>query len=141
MPADYRLFAFDEIDSTNDEALRRLGAGGRHGDVIWAESQTAGRGRRGRAWDSPPGNLHVSVIAGLPSGRDTGQIAFVAALGLGAAIDEVAPDLQDMRYKWPNDVLLGGKKAGGILIWPQRISCSSASLSEPCIFPLRTSGT
>lgn len=120
MPADYRLFAFDEIDSTNDEALRRLRAGGQHGDVVWAERQTAGRGRRGRAWISPAGNLHVSIVTRLPSERDSGQIAFVAALGLGAAIDEVAPDLKDMRYKWPNDVLLGGKKVGGILIETDR---------------------
>ncbi len=117
MPSGYRLFRFAQIDSTNDEALRRLASGeGGHGDVVWADSQTAGRGRRGRHWNSVAGNLHVSIIAGPAPNRGIGQIAFVAALAVGTAIDEVAPKTADLRYKWPNDILLDGRKVSGILI-------------------------
>lgn len=121
LPADYRLFAFADLDSTNDEAMRRLAAGAAcHGDVIRAERQSAGRGRRGRRWHSPAGNLHVSIIAVLPPFDEIGQIAFVAALAVGAAADEVAPKSVDVRYKWPNDILIDGRKMGGILIETDR---------------------
>lgn len=121
LPAGYRLFAFADIDSTNDEAMRRLASGAAcHGDVIRAARQSAGRGRRGRHWISPAGNLHVSIVARLPPLDEIGQIAFVAALAVGAAADEVAPKSIDVRYKWPNDILIGGKKMGGILIETDR---------------------
>ena len=116
LPAGYRLFAFGQIDSTNDEALRRLRQGAGHGEVIWARTQSAGRGRRGGAWESPAGNLHASIVVSLPQQNDIGQIAFVAALGVGKAIDEIAPSGADLRYKWPNDVLIDGSKVAGILI-------------------------
>jgi BirA family biotin operon repressor/biotin-[acetyl-CoA-carboxylase] ligase len=116
LPAGYRLSAFGEIDSTNDEGLRRLHQGAGHGEVIWARTQNAGRGRRGGAWESPAGNLHASIVVALPQHGDIGQIAFVAALGVGTAIDGIAPSGADLRYKWPNDVLIDGSKVAGILI-------------------------
>lgn len=116
MPPGYRLTAFDAIDSTNDEGLRRLRAGAGHGEAVWAATQSAGRGRRGRHWHSASGNLHLSLIALLPPTANIGQIAFVAALAAGAAIIEVAPKAADLRYKWPNDILIDGCKVAGILI-------------------------
>lgn len=116
LPPGFRLFPHGELDSTNSEALRRLGKGGRHGDVVQASVQTAGRGRRGRHWVSGQGNLHASVILIPQAARAPGQLAFVAALGLGDALDECAPKGCAIRFKWPNDVLIGGLKAAGILI-------------------------
>jgi BirA family biotin operon repressor/biotin-[acetyl-CoA-carboxylase] ligase len=96
--------------------MRAVADGAGHGDVFVAGRQTAGRGRRGRRWDSPAGNLHVSLVVEPPPDARIGQLAFVAALGAGAAIDELAPAGARLGYKWPNDLLLNGRKVGGILI-------------------------
>jgi BirA family biotin operon repressor/biotin-[acetyl-CoA-carboxylase] ligase len=107
---------FPVLDSTNAEALRRLAAGDRAMQVICAAAQTAGRGRDGRSWTSEEGNLYASVIVAPPPGRAVGELAFVAALAVGDAILACCAALPDLRYKWPNDVLAGGKKLAGILI-------------------------
>lgn len=116
LPAGFRLFPFDEIDSTSAEALRRIEAGEQPGAVIWARSQTAGRGRRGRRWESPAGNLYATLVAEVPPGWPPGQLAFVAALAAGDAVRTVLPAGHRLSYKWPNDLLLDGRKLGGILI-------------------------
>jgi BirA family biotin operon repressor/biotin-[acetyl-CoA-carboxylase] ligase len=104
------LITLDETDSTNAEALRRLNDGAPDGVAIMARSQTAGRGRRGRVWVSPPGNLYLSIIVRDIPSADVGQLSYVSALAVGDAIGAGA------KFKWPNDILLGGRKAGGILI-------------------------
>jgi BirA family biotin operon repressor/biotin-[acetyl-CoA-carboxylase] ligase len=116
LPAGYRLLRFDGIDSTNSEALRRIAAGAAAGEVIWARSQSAGRGRRGNRWTSPAGNLHATIAAALPADRPAGQLAFVAAMAAGDAIRSVLPEERSLAYKWPNDLMLDGAKIGGILI-------------------------
>jgi BirA family biotin operon repressor/biotin-[acetyl-CoA-carboxylase] ligase len=100
------------VGSTNDIALELLRGGAAHGTVVVAEAQSAGRGRRGRAWRSPPGNLYASIVVRPPAGAANGQLAFVAALG---AADSIGPGLP-VRFKWPNDLLAAGRKVGGILI-------------------------
>ncbi|MPY70584.1 MAG: biotin--[acetyl-CoA-carboxylase] ligase [Alphaproteobacteria bacterium] len=110
------MTAFDSLDGTNAEALRRLAAGARGIEVIWAREQTAGRGRDGRSWSSPLGNLYVSFLAEAPRGRPPAEIAFVAAVAAGEAILGCGAAGVDLRYKWPNDLLVAGRKAGGILI-------------------------
>ena len=108
--------AYDEIDSTNAEARRRAEAGA--GGPVWitAAVQTAGRGRRGRAWSTERGNLAATLLmtTDLPP-AEAAQVSFVAALA--------ACDLADAclgqgaaRLKWPNDVLVHGRKAVGILV-------------------------
>ena len=113
-PTGYGLKEFAEIDSTNEEA-RRMAAAGETGPVwIVAERQTKGRGRRGRAWVAPPGNLSATLL--LAPGRPAGecaQLSFVAAL---AAADMIASYGVDIRVKWPNDVLVDGQKIAGILL-------------------------
>jgi BirA family biotin operon repressor/biotin-[acetyl-CoA-carboxylase] ligase len=107
----------DEIDSTSDEALRRIRAGTAADDMaIVAKSQTAGRGRRGRTWNSPPGNLYLTLVFPAPALERIGETAFVAALAAGEAITRVLPGDARIAFKWPNDILLGGKKLAGILI-------------------------
>lgn len=113
-PAGYGLKSFDEIDSTNEEA-RRLAAQGEFGPLwIAAARQTAGRGRRGRAWVSPVGNLSATLLLapGKPA-SECAQLSFAAAL---AASDAVASFGADAKVKWPNDVLVGGRKIAGILL-------------------------
>jgi len=116
LPPDCRLLALDATDSTNEEAKRLARAGAPDKTVVWARSQTGGKGRAGRAWVSPPGNLYVSLILRpeVPA-MQAAELGFVAALALVQALDELAPGL-DLAFKWPNDVLLAGRKLAGILI-------------------------
>ena len=117
LPAGYRLDAHESLDSTNAEAERRARAGAPDGTVIQAGRQTAGRGRQGRHWDSPEGNLYCSVIL-RPDAPPAvaAQLTFVAALALGEAVDDVRPAGAELAFKWPNDLLLDGRKLAGILL-------------------------
>jgi BirA family biotin operon repressor/biotin-[acetyl-CoA-carboxylase] ligase len=117
LPPPFRVAAYDTIGSTNDEAKRLARDGAAEGLVVWAKQQQSGRGRRGRAWVSPPGNLYMSLVL-RPRCRAAvaAQLGFVAALGLGEALSELAPGSIDLRYKWPNDLLANGKKLAGILL-------------------------
>ncbi|HEX6840250.1 MAG TPA: biotin--[acetyl-CoA-carboxylase] ligase [Stellaceae bacterium] len=116
----FRLVSFAEIDSTNDEAKRRASEGAAHGTLIWARAQSAGRGRRGRGFVSPAGNLYLSIL--LRPDRpaaSAAQLGFAAALALGDAILPLLPRPESLRYKWPNDVLIDGRKVSGILLESQ----------------------
>ena len=117
LPEAYRLHHFAAVGSTNDEAKTLARAGAPEGTLVWAGEQTAGRGRRGRVWRSPPGNLYLSLVL-RPGGAPprAAQLGFVAALGLGNALAPLAEAATALRYKWPNDVLLNGKKLAGILL-------------------------
>ena len=116
-PAGYRLAEFESLDSTNEQARRLATDGAPDGTVVWAKSQTAGRGRQGRQWHSPEGNLYCSIIIRpeMPA-ANAAQFSFVTALALGEGVSDLLPDGIEMRYKWPNDLLLDGRKAAGILL-------------------------
>ena len=115
MPPGYALIALDETGSTNDEAKERAASGAPDGTVVWARVQRSGRGRRGRSWISPPGNLYVSVIL-RPAceARSVAQLSFVAALAVHDLVDGLSPGRA--RCKWPNDVLVDGGKVAGVLL-------------------------
>lgn len=115
-PQGYALKAFEVIDSTNEEA-RRMAKAGEAGPVwITADRQTAGRGRRGRAWESPSGNLSATLLLrpGKPPG-ESAQLSFVAALAASDMIQSFATHAR-VAVKWPNDVLAEGRKIAGILL-------------------------
>jgi BirA family biotin operon repressor/biotin-[acetyl-CoA-carboxylase] ligase len=116
LPPAYRLFAHTRVTSTNDVARELIAAGMVAGSVVWAESQSAGRGRQGRRWESPPGNLYASIVlrplvdqARLP------EISLVAALAVRDALVASLPADIAVTLKWPNDVLADGRKIAGIL--------------------------
>lgn len=108
-----------EIDSTNGEAMRRALAG--EAGPLWviADRQTSGRGRSSRSWVSSPGNLYASLL--ISTGAviaKVGQLSLVAGVATIDAIRKAGP-LQPghaLRLKWPNDILIGTAKAGGILV-------------------------
>jgi BirA family transcriptional regulator, biotin operon repressor / biotin---[acetyl-CoA-carboxylase] ligase len=109
------LHAFDEVDSTSDRAKALAEEGAAHGEVVIAERQTSGRGRRGRPWVSPPGrNVYLSAILrpDLPPSRAP-ELTLVASLAVCDALRQagVAAGI-----KWPNDVLVGERKIAGILL-------------------------
>jgi BirA family biotin operon repressor/biotin-[acetyl-CoA-carboxylase] ligase len=106
----------DEVDSTLDEAAR-IAPTLSGPEWIMAHHQTKARGRRGRAWANPPGNLAATLV--LRPGGGPGQAAlrsFVAALALYDACVAVTGRAQGLALKWPNDVLLNGGKLAGILL-------------------------
>ena len=117
VPSTYRLLRYETVGSTNDEAKRLARDGAEGGTLVWALEQTAGRGRHGRVWVSPRGNLYISVILRprCPVGR-AAQLGFVAALAVGDALATIFPRLERLSYKWPNDVLADGRKLAGILL-------------------------
>lgn len=139
LAAGYRLTEFDEIGSTNAEALKLARAGDRGSHWLVTSRQTAGRGRRGREWQTPRGNLaatHLAVLSLPPPLAAT--LGFVAGLSLDEAVRRLVPGLQlvtaldwtegagestdRLRLKWPNDVLVDGRKLAGILLEASSLS-------------------
>lgn len=87
------------------------------GTWLRAEQQTAGRGRQGRVWDSPAGNLYASTLVAIrPDDPPAAGLALVAAVALEQTVRDALPDASALRLKWPNDLLLGGAKLSGILL-------------------------
>ena len=112
-----RLLRYDTLGSTNDEAKRLAEAGAEDWTVVWAREQSAGRGRGGNAFVSPLGNLYFSaILRPACSAASAAQLGFVAALAVGETIALRLPLGRALRYKWPNDVLVDGKKLSGILL-------------------------
>lgn len=114
-----RLFYEHSVTSTMDVAREEAAAGAPEGSVALAEEQTAGRGRFGRAWVSPPGVNLYFTIALHPSVEELRYLAMIAPLAVCQAIEETAGAGVEARIKWPNDVLLDGKKVCGILVESQ----------------------
>jgi len=105
---------YEELGSTSDRAKELADDGAEHGEVVIAEAQTAGRGRRGRVWASPPRrNVTFSVVLrpDLPPGRAP-ELTLVASIAVCEALRQAGVDAG---IKWPNDVLVGGRKIAGIL--------------------------
>lgn len=115
-PDGYGLKAFEELDSTNEEA-RRLAAAGEPGPLwLTTTRQTSGRGRRGRSWEMVEGNLAATLlIRPARDSREWPQLSFVAAIAAADMAAHFAPGSR-IAVKWPNDVLADGRKLAGILL-------------------------
>lgn len=116
----WRLRRYETLPSTSELCVRLAAAGEPEGLAVLALRQTSGRGTRGRGWVSPPGALALSVLL-RPRGRmtDTGQWALLAAVACAEALARHAPSPEigaAIRLKWPNDLLMDGRKLGGILV-------------------------
>ena len=116
----FRIEQVAEIDSTNEACRLRAMAGEAAGLVIRADRQTAGRGRRGRTWSSPTGNLYASLM--LRPARPVSEAAalgFAAVTAVGDVAEALLPATASVRHKWPNDLLINGRKASGLLLEAQ----------------------
>lgn len=113
----FKLVAIDQVGSTNEEAKRLASDGAPAGTLVWAREQLAGRGRRGRSWASPRGNLYLSLLLrpGCPPAKAC-QLNFVTAVAVASAVAMLLPVGTSVTLKWPNDVLVGGAKVSGILM-------------------------
>ncbi|WPY00245.1 Bifunctional ligase/repressor BirA [Candidatus Trichorickettsia mobilis] len=124
----YNLLIFDEIDSTNSEAIRLAKAGVTGNFVIWAQSQTAGRGKYSKKWYSEPGNFYASILLekNIPIEIQP-QLSFVTALAVYDTVIAIAKSANltlTIGLKWPNDVLVDSKKIAGILLESIKLSNS-----------------
>ena len=116
LPGFFHLVARERVGSTNEEALLLAAGGAPSGTLVWAREQSDGKGRRGRMWTSPPGNLYCSTVLRPERERAAwGQVSFVAAVAVAEAIGRAAPNVTP-QLKWPNDVLVGARKLAGILL-------------------------
>lgn len=114
-----RVLAYDAIASTNDELKRRAMTGAIEGLTIIANQQTAGKGRHGRSWVSPKGKgLYMSVLLRPElSSDEVGWLAIMAGVAVAEMLER--QDLGNVQIKWPNDVLVAGKKIAGVLVEPR----------------------
>jgi len=125
LPPGYRLVRYETVGSTNDQAKRLAHDGAPSGTLVWAGAQSQGRGRRGRPWESPCGNLYVSMLLRPAcAAAQAAQLGFVAALALADALQRsLGPRAVEegafpphIALKWPNDVLVNRRKVAGILL-------------------------
>lgn len=115
--AGYRVAGYETIGSTNAEALERARAGDPGRLWLVTDHQTAGRGRRSRAWSTPRGNLASSILLVVAEGPAVAAtLGFVAGLALVSALGIAGVAAKRLGLKWPNDVLLDGRKLAGILL-------------------------
>ena len=109
------VYWYDDIDSTSEEAKRRAKRGELSAVWIAARSQSAGKGRLGRVWESPEGNLFSTLLFPAPDGLAfAARIPFAAALAVRDACAQAVPKIE-AKLKWPNDVRVRGQKMSGIL--------------------------
>ncbi len=119
------IYVYESVESTNDTAKEIAVSGCKEGAVVIADSQSKGRGRQGRRWESPSGaGIYLSII--LKPEKLVSQLTLVAGVSVVEAImkiedcrlkiaDSLNPKLPRISIKWPNDININGKKAGGIL--------------------------
>jgi BirA family biotin operon repressor/biotin-[acetyl-CoA-carboxylase] ligase len=132
LSAPFRLVHLPEVDSTNLEAMRRALAGEEGPLWVLADRQTAGRGRSRRAWASEPGNLFASLLVttACPPAK-AGQLSLVAGVAAIEAIRKAGALAAGahLRLKWPNDILIGPGKTGGILVESSRRGSEAGMLA------------
>ncbi|MBV8849984.1 MAG: biotin--[acetyl-CoA-carboxylase] ligase [Methylobacteriaceae bacterium] len=120
--ASYRLIVRDSVASTNEDAMDLARAGDPGWIWLVAREQKQGRGRRGRSWSSPPGNLYASLLLiDVAPPERLPELGFVAALALLKAVRAVLGDDPRLGIKWPNDILFDGAKLSGILLESTRL--------------------
>ncbi len=124
--AGYRLISLEATDSTNDDALEAARSGDPGQLWIVSGEQRAGRGRHGRQWSSPQGNLYASLLLIDPCEvQHAPQLGFVAGLALHEAVEAVTGvGMPRLSLKWPNDLLLDGAKVSGLLLEGHRLDHS-----------------
>ncbi len=111
------IVAVAETGSTNADLLAASASGAAEATWLRADRQLAGRGRQGRAWHSPPGNLYASTLIRLrPTDPPAPSLSLVAGVALHEALVAFVPDGARPLLKWPNDVLIDGAKLAGILL-------------------------
>ena len=113
----YFLHTLDDTDSTNNECKKMAENGSAEGLIVQALSQSLGRGRRGRSWSSPKGNLYFSMLLKPKCSVSKALgISFVSAVAMCDSLGALLPPMVEVRVKWPNDILINQRKCCGFLV-------------------------
>lgn len=121
LPLGYTLYSFDVLENTMDKAHQLAKEGAPHKTLVIASKQTKGRGRRGREWVSPLGNLYLSLILRPRCQvKECGAFSFLLALAMGRSLQVLVP-FEGIFFKWPNDLMIREAKIGGVLIETESI--------------------
>ena len=108
LPSVYEPVHLESSENLAEAALKHAQAGAPEGTLVWTTNQARGVGRLGQEWESPP------------DWKDTGQIALVGLVSLGAAVAALVEPMTELRYRWPNDLLVGGTKIAGLWLHEDR---------------------
>lgn len=112
-----KIYELDTVDSTNSEAKRILNRTGENLFAVSASMQTAGRGRFNRVWQTPRGNVAVTIVAPLPENKaELTTIALVTGLAIYDVLSAILSKDRNLTIKWPNDILVDGAKISGTLV-------------------------
>ena len=124
----YFIHTLDLTDSTNLECRKMAENGSDEGLIVQALSQSSGRGRRGRSWSSPKGNLYFSMLIKpeCKIGKALG-ISFLSAVAMCDALGAILPPMVEVRVKWPNDVLINQRKCCGFLLESSSDNCGNVN--------------
>lgn len=129
MSLNFQRIELQTVDSTNTYAKKMAEAGAAAGTLVFAHHQTAGRGRQGNVWDGFTGNLFATLILRPQvSAPHVGQLSFLFAVALADSLREILPPDADLGLKWPNDILLQGRKCAGILLESEGVEGADRSL-------------
>lgn len=117
-PLGYNLISFKTIDSTNEEAKRLIRSGSAISkSLIISNKQSNGYGQKGRSWESLEGNLHLSILLETTKSlQELQELVFLTATAMAKYIEQLLPETPSIKLKWPNDILIEGKKVAGILV-------------------------
>ena len=117
LPEGFHLHKLEAVDNTNEEAKRLADKGAPSGALVIARTQASGRGRRGRAWSSPVGNLYSSLLLRPTcSLADAARLTFLISVAMAEAVEIVTGGKVRPDCKWPNDLMVNGRKICGILL-------------------------
>lgn len=132
-PFDNRPVTLDEVTSTSDVCFERARQGDGSGLWVLADRQTGGRGRRGRKWVSEKGNFYGSLLLVDDGSTDVSTLPLTVAVAVARAIDLTLPDFAPRaQVKWPNDVLINGKKVCGILLEVEHLDHNRRAIVIGC---------
>lgn len=121
LPSVYEPVHLESSENLAEAALKRAQAGAPEGTLVWTTNQARGVGRLGQEWESPPDGLYAAVVLRPDfDWKDTGQIALVGLVSLGAAVAALVEPMTELRYRWPNDLLVGGTKIAGLWLREDR---------------------
>lgn len=115
LPAAYELLHLTVADSARDEAIRQARSGAGEGTLVWVDAQHAGRARLDRPWLSPPQGLYCALVLRPEfSLVRAAELPLLACVALGTAMAEQVQAMTDLRFRWPNDVILNQAKLAGV---------------------------
>lgn len=121
LPSVYEPVYLASAPNLAEAAISRARSGAPEGTVVWTTNQTTGIARLGREWVSPDDGLYAALILRPDfDWRDTGQMALVGLVSLGAAVAALVGPMTELRYRWPNDLLVGGTKIAGLWLHEDR---------------------